>query len=86
MVKGVDISMVIVGGSLFGADIGLRVKLYIFVIYLPHIYHIKQDLDNIEIGDKSDFFPAITRASRMLMGNDEEQPGHLGQFSRLQIG
>ena len=36
-----------------------------------------KDLDNIQIGDKSDFFPAITRASRMLMGNDDEQPGHL---------
>ena len=34
-------------------------------------------MDNIQIGDKSDFFPAITRASRMLMGNDDEQPGHL---------
>jgi len=37
----------------------------------------RKDLDNIQIGDKSDFFPAITRASRMLMGNDDEQPGHL---------
>ena len=37
----------------------------------------QKDLDNIQIGDKSDFFPAITRASRMLMGNDDEQPGHL---------
>ena len=34
-------------------------------------------MDDIKIGDKSDFFPAITRASRMLMGNDDEQPGHL---------
>ena len=39
--------------------------------------NLKKDLDNIQIGDKSDFFPAITRASRMLMGNDDEQPGHL---------
>ena len=38
---------------------------------------IVSDLSNIETLDKSDFFEGLVKASRLLMGNDVEQPGHL---------
>ena len=31
--------------------------------------------------DRSDFFTAMVKASRLLMGNDIEQPGHLVYFT-----
>ena len=34
-------------------------------------------LSSIQVHDKSDFFTALVKASRLLMGNDTEQPGHL---------
>lgn len=36
-----------------------------------------QVLSSIEVHDKSDFFTALVKASRLLMGSDTEQPGHL---------
>ena len=32
---------------------------------------------NVQVKDKSDFFAAIMKASRLLLGNDEEQAGHI---------
>jgi len=34
-------------------------------------------LSSIDVHDKSDFFTALVKASRLLMGSDTEQPGHL---------
>ena len=34
-------------------------------------------LSSIEVQHKSEFFTALVKASRLLMGSDTEQPGHL---------
>lgn len=38
---------------------------------------LRSDINLIQVKDKSDFFAAVVKASRLLMGNDEEQAGHI---------
>ena len=36
---------------------------------------LRKDIEAIQVKDKSDFFAAIMKASRLLMGNDDDQAG-----------
>ena len=38
---------------------------------------LRGEIEHVQVRDKSDFFAALMKASRLLLGNDEEQAGHI---------